>query len=125
MSTKAPSYKETLRYHCLSHSQLDVECHEDISHPISKKMGEWRNILLGVDKGDIATIENDKNTDNEGKCRQLLEFWEKRLGHRATYALLVQSFIESKRADLADEVCLEFKKVNKKMCEGECRYVEV
>ena len=110
MTTKPPSYKETLRYHCLSHTQLDVECHEDIPHPISKKMGEWRNILLGVDKGDIATIENDKNTDNEGKCRQLLEFWKKRLGHRATYALLVERFIESRRADLADEVCLDFKK---------------
>ena len=114
MSSSAPSYEDTLRHHKLTGDDLEVKCPEEFLRHVATwtNYEEWRKTDLGVDKATVEAIKN-QTTDDEGKCRDLLERWRQRLGHNATYSRLVRCFIDSRRADLADKVC------EKKKCGGE------
>ena len=116
----APSYEDTLKHHKLTSKELEVKCPEEFLDHIATltNYDKWRKIDLGVDKATVEAIKN-QNTDDEGKCRDLLERWRQRLGHNATYSRLVRCFIDSRRADLADKACEEFVKRKAKKCESE------
>ena len=114
----APSYEKTLEHYDVSDSEMKVECPDDAIYTLAKKMTRWRSIDLGVDRGVVNGIENER-LDDEGKRRQLLERWKERYGHEATYDRLARSFFESERLDLAGAVCKEFRDKNTRTCEGE------
>ena len=106
-----PTYDSTLQFHGLSVTQMKDECCEEVLHELAKKMNRWRSIQLGVDKGVIEGIENDRSTDDEGKRSKLLERWKQKFGHEATYERIVRCLMKSERTDLADVVCEELKEV--------------
>ena len=81
-------------------------------------MNRWRSMDLGLDKADVNGIENGPAMEDEGKRQKLLERWKERFGHEATYSCLARCFFQSRRADLVEEVCKEFKKI----CEGQYKY---
>ena len=107
----APTYESTLQFHGLSVEQMKDECCDEVLHALAKKMNRWRNIRLGVDKGVIEGIENDRSTDDEGKRNKLLERWKQKFGHDATYERMVRALMKSERTDLADVVCEELKEI--------------
>ena len=118
LGMSAPSYEKTLEHYDVSDSEMKVECPDDAIYTLAKKMTRWRSIDLGVDRGVVNGIENER-LDDEGKRRQLLERWKERYGHEATYDRLARSFFESERLDLAGAVCKEFRDKNTRTCEGE------
>ena len=69
-----------------------------------------------MEKSVVDSIQ-DQNKADEEKCLELLHRWKEKFGHGATYERLIRSFVDSRRADLADKVCEEFLK---RKPEGEC-----
>ena len=111
-AVSAPTYEGTLTHYGLSFGQMKIECADELIQALPVKMNRWRTIHLGLDKGVVDAIENDRVMDDEGKRQQLLERWKERFGHEATYYRLARSFFESKRVDLVGTVCEEFLKHN-------------
>ena len=102
----APTYRGTLAYHGLEESQLKIKCDEKVFHKLAPKMDKWREIArhMKLEKGVTNSVEGER-LDEEGKCYRLLEVWKERLGHKATYELLVVCLLKAGRANLADVVC--------------------
>ena len=121
-SKSVPTYEDILKHYRLSDSQMKVKCPDEVLRAVAKNMNRWRSIDLGLDKADVNGIENGPAMEDEGKRQKLLERWKERFGHEATYSCLARCFFQSRRADLVEEVCKEFKKVNKKICEGQYKY---
>ena len=117
-AAEAPSYEGTLRHHKLAGAKLDVECPEEFLQYTAKltNYARWRTVILGVEKSVVDSIQ-DQNKADEEKCLELLHRWKEKFGHGATYERLIRSFVDSRRADLADKVCEEFLK---RKPEGEC-----
>lgn len=106
----APTYEGTLNHHGLRDSDMREECTDQFLFDLVKKLVRWQSVDLGLDRSVVASIENDRSMDNEGKCRQLLERWKEMFGHEATYGRLARCFIQSCMANMADYVCKERKK---------------
>ena len=110
-NSRPPTYEAMLEHHNLSSSQLQVQCPDHVLRSLAKKMTRWKNIAvdLEVDESAVETIEKEK--DEEGKGRKLLERWKEIFGHEATFERLARCLVNSKRANLADFVCEECKKL--------------
>ena len=126
-TTTAPTYEKMVEHHGLSSHQLQEPCPDDVLHTLAKKMNRWQNVAvdLELDKIVVDAIEIKQQIDEEGKRRNLLERWKEKFGHAATYERLTRCLVKSERADLADLVCEECKKLVPRPGKSSCVYTVV
>ena len=108
--TDAPSYEDILACCKLDQEAMRVKCPDEVLSTVARKMNEWRNIDLGIERGKISGLKHDSGADDLEKRREYLQCWKQRYGPKATYELLARRFVEAGRADLAQLVCEGCKK---------------
>ena len=105
-----PSYDETLKYYGLCDSHMREKCSKTVMTAVAKEISGWRNDYLSLGKAKLDAIENSSRKEEE-KRQKYLEAWKEVYGFRATYELIVSSFVRADRADLAQLVCEELQKI--------------
>ena len=96
---------------------MRIKCPDDVLGVIAqmmRKMNEWRNIDLGIERGKVSTVKSESGANDEEKRREYLQCWKQKYGPLETFELLARRFVEAGRADLAQLVCEERKKFGKK-----------
>ena len=105
-SSGPPSYEKIVSHHGLAKEHMEERITDEVLFQLARKMTRWRSIDLGLEKSVVDTVERDPNTQEEDKQKKLLERWKEAYGPEATYQRLATSFSDSRRADLADAVCI-------------------
>ena len=87
-------------------SHLNKEVSDGHILEISTFLEAWKIVAphLGLNKGEIESIGNDGNTEDE-KRLLMLQRWKQALIFKATYKRLLEALLSIKRADQARKVC--------------------
>ena len=97
----------------LSVKCLDIKFHKDRDpHKLAVFCDPWESTgyHLRLDSATINGIKEDNSTSEERRIA-MLQSWKQRFAHRATYRVLVEALIESRRAQQALELCCEIKEL--------------
>ena len=105
-----PSYDEVLKHYGLDDSHMREKCSKIVMTAVAKKMNDWRSDYLSLGKAKLDTIESS-GVKEEEKRKKYLQAWTEAYGFKATYELMVSSFVKAERADLAQIVCEKLQKI--------------
>ena len=90
---------------------LDKTFHEEHARLLAEFCNPWENIgyHLKLTKDEISGIKDDKGTTDLRRIA-MLETWSEKFAHKATYRVLIEALIRSKRAKQALNLCQTLKR---------------
>jgi len=98
------SYSRGLYQFSISVELLDTAVSDEHIRAVSK-FWEWRTVAPHLlEAREIKEVDVDQKYEQE-KRHKSLQKWKSKFAFRATYKKLINAFLESARADHAEEVC--------------------
>ena len=100
------TFEELIAYVGISADELNMPCSEEHITSISLFLPNWQTVAphLGLTETDEEDVE-EEGKKTQDKRYKMLRRWKAKNLFKATYRVLVDVFLELRRADLAEKVC--------------------
>ena len=111
-STRAIEYPAVTLDQLVDHVGIDKDllnrpCSDATLTKVAIHIPNWQKYgeALGLRQPQILGIKSDHVLDPEMKAQQVLKLWKQENGFRATYAELVQVYLQMRNVQLAEWIC--------------------
>ena len=90
----------------MTHLQLEVTCTRQHLQDIALFLKSWRTVApyLGLSTAEVEEIERDGKEEKERRLKTL-ESWKSKFAFKATYMVLIETFLKIGQASQAEQVC--------------------